>query len=348
MFLTGDAGLHSSRDGAACVADKRQGEGLPADIYIMNDQSQSMSCAVPGGSDRWNAMTSALTQFVQSPNAAGLSVGIQYFGLGGGQGSCNAADYVNPDVEIAPLPGNAQAIIDSLNRHGPSTYTPTPAAIDGAIQHAQAWQKAHPDRVTTVVLATDGQPNLCGNPQDRIGSVAASAAAALAANPPLRTYVIGIIGGSAANGGQGCRLDPAPPNKPDLDRVAVAGGTQSSIIVDATGNDTAGQFLDALNQIRDAAVVPCQYVMPQSTPTKPIDINSVNIQFQPSGGTERELLQASSENQCDPTTGGWYYDDPVNPTKILLCPAICDIVKSDAKAAVNVYIGCVPTKKITR
>ena len=58
-------------DASACLADTRQGEGLPVDIYIMNDQSQSMTCAIPTGGDRWTAMTTALTNFVKSPALPG-------------------------------------------------------------------------------------------------------------------------------------------------------------------------------------------------------------------------------------------------------------------------------------
>jgi hypothetical protein len=353
LFGNGGAGSTNFTDGGACVTDQRRGEGLPADIYIMNDQSQSMTCAIPTGGDRWTAMTKAITGFVTSTNAAGLGVGIQYFGQQGNGSdpnpgsSCNVADYTPADVEIAPLPGNAQAIITSLGRHKPTTYTPTPAAIDGAIAHAKAWATAHPDHIVTVVLATDGEPNKCGNAADRIGSVAASAAAAFAGSPQIRTYVIGIIGGSAANGGQGCNLDPAPPNKPDLNRVAQAGGTNTAFIVDAATGDTSAQFLDALNQIRGAAVVPCQYILPASVPGKTIDPNKVNVRFTPGGGTKTDLLQAPGVASCDATTGGWYYDNPAAPSKILLCPATCDKVKADAKAAVDVLIGCT-TNVITR
>jgi hypothetical protein len=351
-------------DAGACLVDQRQGEGLPADIYIMNDQSQSMSCAIPTGGDRWTAMTSALTEFVNSPSAAGLGVGLQYFGLGAanmnmnmggrrggggvGQDSCDPAVYTPADVEIAPLPGNAQAVIASLGRHQPSTYTPTPAAIDGAIAHAKAWQIAHPERIVAVVLATDGQPNLCGNAQDRIGDVANSAAAALSGTPSIRTYVVGIIGGSSANGGQGCSLDPNPPNKADLDRVAQAGGTATSFIVDAAAGDASAQFLDALSKIRGAAVDPCQYIVPATTASGgAVDPSQVNVTYTPSGGAAQALLQSPNAAGC-PSTGGWYYDNPTAPTKILLCPATCSAVKADAKATVQILMGCqtntIPTR----
>jgi hypothetical protein len=330
-------------DASACVNDRRRGEGIPADIFIMNDQSLSMSCSIPTGGDRWDAMKNAITTFVNSQAATGLGVGIQYFGIlqgfGDTRGTCNASVYENPDVEIGALPGNAQAIVQSLNRHGPSTYTPTPAALQGAIAHAKAWATAHPSHLTSVVLATDGEPNLCGTTGDIVGDVANIAAAGFNGNPKIPTYVIGIIGGSAANGGRGCNLDPAPPNKPDLDRVAQAGGTKSAFIVDAANGDTAAQFLDALNAIRGSAVIPCQYVLPPSEPGKEIDPGKVNVTYTPSSGSAQPLLQAPSQAQC-PASGGWYYDDPATPTKILLCPATCSVVSADPKGQVDVLLGC--------
>ena len=329
-------------DASACLVDRLEGEGLPADIYIMNDQSHSMACVVPTGGDRWTAMKAALAGFVNSPDAAGLGVGIQYFGQGQGPtqadvgASCNVADYTPADVEIAPLPGNASALIASLDGHRPYTLTPTPAAIDGALAHAKQWATAHPGHIVSVVLATDGQPNACGNAADRIGSVAASVAAAFAGSPKIHTYVIGMVGGSGS-----CQYDPAPPNKPDLDRVAKAGGSDQAFIVDATTGDTAAQFLDALNRIRGAAVLTCQYVLPSTTVDgRQIDPHKVNVTFKPTGGTERGLLFAPDVGTCDGTNGGWYYDDANSPTKILLCPATCNAVKADPTAAIGVLLGC--------
>jgi hypothetical protein len=290
-----------------------------------------------------------------------MYVGLNYFGIieqgGDNRGSCNPATYGGADVEIGLLPGNAQPIIASLNNHGPTTYTPTPAALQGAIDHAKAWAIAHPQYYIAVVLATDGQPNLvqggggggrggmggnqCNNTGNLIGNVEQIAAAGYNGTPSIPTFVIGIVGGSAANGGQGCNLDPAPPNKPDLDRVAAAGGTNESFIVDATANNTSAQFLDALNRIRGAAVVPCEYKLPPTTPDLNIDPDKVNVVFTPAGGGKAEaLLRAPDPGACDPKTGGWYYDNPAAPQRIHLCPSTCDLVKSDAKTGIDILLGC--------
>jgi hypothetical protein len=35
--------------------------------------------------------------------------------------------------------------------------------------------------------------------------------------------------------------------------------------------------------------------------------------------------------------GGWYYDNPQNPTKIIMCPTTCDEVQG---GKVTVVFGC--------
>ncbi len=73
----------------------------------------------------------------------------------------------------------------------------------------------------------------------------------------------------------------------------------------------------------------------------------MNVTLTPSGGKTQDLLQATDAASC-PASGGWYYDNPSAPTKLLLCPATCNTVKADAKASVNILMGCktntVPTR----
>ena len=42
-------------------------------------------------------------------------------------------------------------------------------------------------------------------------------------------------------------------------------------------------------------------------------------------------------------TGGWYFDDPVNPSKILLCATTCALPLSAATAKVEILLGCAQT-----
>jgi len=83
-FVFQEGGIHSSKGGTdgGCGGQLYKGEIVPLDIYIMFDQSASMSCLIggTGSSSRWDAVKTALTSFVQSPGAAAINVGLGYFG----------------------------------------------------------------------------------------------------------------------------------------------------------------------------------------------------------------------------------------------------------------------------
>src|SRR5215469_12862040 len=75
MFGTGDGGTGPISADAACAAMASKGQQAPLDIYIMLDQSASMSDMVAGGMTKWQAVTSALNTFVMTPQQ-GVSVGL--------------------------------------------------------------------------------------------------------------------------------------------------------------------------------------------------------------------------------------------------------------------------------
>jgi hypothetical protein len=362
-----------------CSGARSQGKEVTVDLFFMFDQSKSMACALPapsgdstaaggasgasgstgaagasaagaagtpagsGGSvgaggaatsgvDRWTAVKNALQEFVTAPDAAGINVGIQYFGLGGLGGlfsSCTATDYQGADVEIAPLPGNSMAIVNSLGNHSPSTNTPTAPALTGAINHAIAWKNMHPDDAVIVVLVTDGQPNACGTVTD-VANVARQGFAST-----IPTYVIGVT-----SPGTTCTFDMNPPNEQDLDSVANAGGTGSALIVDLS-KDVAKQFLDTMDKIRAKSNPPCQYTLPPAPSGQHLDPMKINVDYTPPGAAMPvTLLSVPSQAACDPTKGGWYYDDPVLPKTVTLCPASCSTVTADVTGQVNIEVGC--------
>jgi hypothetical protein len=317
---SGVLGSSSSSGGpsdAACAEESALAQQQPLDMYIMLDQSGSMN-----QQNKWTNVTGALKSFFTQPSAAGIGVGLQYFGLGGGPftpSSCNAADYAKPEVEIAALPGSANALTSSLGGHGPLTDTPTIAALQGAVDHAGAWASAHAGHVTIAVLATDGDPS--SSCDDNLADINAVAQKAATGTPKILTFVIGV----------GTSLTA-------LNGIANAGGTNQAFIVDPNGN-TAQQFLDALNKIRGTALG-CTYQIPVPKGGGQLDFNTVNVKYTPSGGQTVTIPKVADKASCPASGEAWYYDNNAAPTQIILCDATCKEVAADSNAQVAVAVGC--------
>lgn len=374
-------------DGDNCNGLTVAAEPYPLDMYVMMDQSGSMSMPVGfSGKTQWTAIEAAFTDFLQANPSTGLSMGIQYFPLplvpwnqvptcnaqspncasdslclqldngdhcmkkcSGGNcangaeclssdsdagsyeycsnDSCDSSVYATPEVEIGELPGNNTAIIQSIQAHSPLTMTPTAPALDGAIQHASSWAKAHPGRTTVVVFATDGMPTVCTEgAMMPINKVKDIAKAGVNGTPSIRTFVIGVIAmGNTISAN-------------NLNAVAAAGGTGKAFIIQVN-QDMTQQFTQALDAIR-GAMMECEFKIPQSGGTP--DYGSVNVQYEAVNTDKTTLYYVGDASQCDPTNGGWYYDkDPANstPEKILLCPQNCDYIHAKG-GKIHVVIGC--------
>lgn len=349
-----------------CAGESHLGKQDPLDLVIMLDKSGSMAGTV-NNVTLWQLVTDALNSFVTAPDSAALGVGLQLFPIpdgpcgacdssctslmcvnyccgtptgaactgqntvcptgglcangqcytSGGLGTCDAGDYASLAVPIATLPGNAGAISSALAGSSPDGLTPTGPALQGAIQAATSWAGAHPDHIVAVVLATDGVPTEC-SPQD-IGQIANLAAAAAGGSPEILTFVIGIGDLTALNA------------------IAAAGGTQQAFIVNPNASTTQ-QLIDALNAIR-GELLSCEFDIPEPQEGE-IDFTLVNVRVTPAGQDPIIIPQVADEQACDPTVGGWYYNDPVAPTKIVTCPVTCDMLKSYNDATLEIVLGC--------
>lgn len=309
--------------GLACGTQTENATLLPLDLYLMIDKSGSMA-----NNNKWTNVTTALENFVNDPASTGIGIGLQYLPLFTcetycfwgwcyqycGASDCTIADYAAPAVGIAPLPGNATPIINSLNANGPGGGTPTAPALQGAIDYAKNWEIAHPTHVVAVVLATDGEPNDCSS---TVTNTAAVAASGYSGTPSIRTYVIGV----------GTSLT-------SLDTIAAAGGTNQAFIVDDTSY-TESQFAAALLAIRSSSAS-CKYTLPQPS-NGTLDPSSLRIQYTPNGGTNPITINKVSSSSACGASGGWYFDNPSNPSEMELCPSSCTTIQG---AQVQVVYSC--------
>ncbi len=295
-----------------CAGESKTAERVPLDLYFMLDRSGSL------GLSEWNAITKAVTSFVHKPGAEGLGAGIGFFPSGA---LCDPIAYEKPAVPIGLLPDNAEDIIqsmDPINRIGAGVGTPMTQALQGAISHATAWQKSHPTHKVAVILATDGEPNVCGSSVSGVASVAKKAQTATS---PIPTFVIGV-GRSLSN----------------LNTIARAGGTDAAFLIDK-GSESESQFYEALQKIRGAAL-PCEYIVPKPA-SGTLEPNKTNVVYRASTDAEpKTFVKVQGADACDTDDAAWYFDSPAAPSKVLLCPKTCESIQESAVGSISTVFGC--------
>jgi hypothetical protein len=197
--------------------------------------------------------------------------------------------------------------------------TPIYAALDGALRWASAYQSAHPypAQQTVVVFVTDGEPNGCEDDFDLISLLASDAYAATG----VTTYTIGLTGS----------------NEADMQQVAAAGNGDSFFVNDGP---MAAQDLVAALQAIQGSVLDCDFAIPVPTDGGMADPTRVNVQYTSMTGAQpTAFTQVPSAADCG-TTQSWYYDNPAAPSRIHLCPDVCDTVRANPTAGISIAIGC--------
>lgn len=308
-----ESSSNNTGGGADCVSTNEKAEPTPLDIVFVVDWSGSMQGA------SWAGSTAALRDFLEDPASAGISAGMVYFPTikENFDDTCDHQLYAVLDVPIAELPGNAFALTNSMPADAIGSPSPLYAGLRGALQTAVARQELFPKHKVIVVMASDGGYNACG---EGLASITAWPEAAQDYNG-VETYTIAVE--SSAN-----------INFDALNAIAAAGGTTA--LYDASNIDA---FAEKIAEIRDTALG-CDFNIPDAPPNVMLAWDKVNFTYTPGGvGTPLTLPHADDLADCGDGPG-WYYDNNVMPTKIIVCPASCDTIKNDMSAEVEVAFGC--------
>lgn len=313
-------GTGTGTDFEGCTGISLEAEPIPADIFILLDQSSSMGehrvvTGDPDSPTRWEAITTALKEFISAPESAALRIGLQYFPQLGDMGAteCSAAAYASPTVPIALVTEeHRDTLVESIDEHFPSGLTPAIPALDGALQYAQAWAADNPDRPTVLLWAADGYPTECDDTS--ITTLEDLAEEYSTATPRVATFVVGL--GLVAN----------------LQRVAEKGGTEAFFVSECP---TAVEDLIATLERVSSSPTLCEFELPEPPEGEFLDFDEVNVTFTPNGSRTEIVHRVSGPDNC--VGGGWHYDDEETPTSIQVCPATCGRFGG---GRIDIVVGC--------
>jgi hypothetical protein len=283
----------------------------------MYDRSISMGDSV-GGTTKWAACKTALENFFSDATSTGIHASLTFFGkdASGSGADCQGATYSTPQVAMTDLPSSSFGT--QINSASPSTDTPTLYAEQGAITYAQSVKAGLTNNEkVAIVLVTDGDPMFCGS--GNTVTAVANAASAVASTIP--TYVVGI-GSSLTN----------------LKTIATAGGTTAILVDTSNPTQLSSDLQNALGSIANAQLG-CEYGLPAPPSGKSLDVNAVNVDYTPSGQPQTTLTYSADCSDAN----GWHYDSTSAPSKIEMCPTICNTLKADKGGKIDIIFGCTTT-----
>jgi len=89
-----------------------------------------------------------------------------------------------------------------------------------------------------------------------------------------------------------------------------------------------------------AAQLSCEWKIPPPPSGEAFDPGLVNLEYHAGGGaTVTTIPKVNTLGDCR-ASGGWYYDQDPNPSRVLACPATCQTLEADSSGAINLAFGC--------
>ena len=93
-------------------------------------------------------------------------------------------------------------------------------------------------------------------------------------------------------------------------------------------------IFDALEErVTDAVEVPCEFIVPD--PGDRYDVDYGEVIVRKLAGVSSDVPRVADASACT-AAGGWYFDNPRAPTRLLLCPASC----GDTGFGIEVELEC--------
>ncbi|AKF07499.1 hypothetical protein DB32_004648 [Sandaracinus amylolyticus] len=149
--------------------------------------------------------------------------------------------------------------------------------------------------------------------------------------------------GSETDPDVACRFsatDEASPGWTYTTLVQRTGGVRAKI---CDGAPAWGPFLDRVaSTVAETSRIECEVAMPEPPEGTVLDPRRVNVQIRGASGSTT-IPYAGAAASCDPTRGGWHYDDAASPTRVILCPSSCEFAReetAETSGGLDVIFGC--------
>ena len=314
-----DTGQVGETEGCAEVSDMAMVGVQPADILFVVDNSGSMGFEALSVQNNMNAFSTQIFLAnidarvalisADSTDDEGICVG-QPLGTGNCPGDDNPPGYMH--------------IVDGVGSND---------ALDKIIQHYDSWSTIfRPTAAKHVVVVSDDDASMDAGTFDTMFR---------ALDPSLEDYTFHAIASPegvaiACVLMTSCCLTAADAGEEYLALTNMTGGV--------FGNLCDQDFQPVFDQISQAVVtgatLACEYDILAPPDGEDFDPDEVNVEFDDGAGGGLDIGRVEDPAECANVSHGWYYDDPENPTSIVVCPQTCTQIQGFNMASVSIKFGC--------
>ncbi|HEX2736061.1 MAG TPA: hypothetical protein VHM70_30885 [Polyangiaceae bacterium] len=84
--------------------------------------------------------------------------------------------------------------------------------------------------------------------------------------------------------------------------------------------------------------IACEWELPSPPEGQTFSTDLVEVSRTTDTGGTTAFQQVNSEAECGPTS--WYFDDPLNPTRVLACPDTCAAMQAEGSGRIDVSFSC--------
>jgi hypothetical protein len=121
-----------------------------------------------------------------------------------------------------------------------------------------------------------------------------------------------------------------------IDLANLTGG----VVGNLCDQDFASVFQVLINAVQQESILPCTFEVPTPPEGEAFAPKQVNVEFDDGHGGGFPVGHVETEADCQLVSDGWYYDDPMDPTSIVLCDQTCDAIQGFEGSQVQVVLGC--------
>lgn len=303
------------------ISEAAMNKKQPADILFVIDNSGSMATEIASVKANMNAFSQKIINsgidvhvvvISAYPSDDGLCIDPPL-----GSGGCPVKDN-NPPKFL-----HVDSAVGSTN------------ALQKLLDHYPDYKASlRPDAAKHVVVVTDDDSGLAANTFDTMFK---------ALDPTLAAYKFhAICGANDSDDFLWCAQNP------DCCLFTAEAGDEYIKLINKTGGewgDLCDQdfkpVFDVLStQVIEEATLACEWAIPDPMGDDPIDFGKVNVDFDDGMGGAQTIGKVEAPADCANVVDGWFYDDPQNPTKILVCPQTCTKIQGVPNATMTIKFGC--------